>query len=245
VKSAAGYGYYRNDHLGTPQQVVGKNGGKVWEGEYRAFGGVKSETGSWDNRLRFPGQYYDQETGNYYNYFRDYDPATGRYLQSDPIGLDGGLNTYAYVKGNPLRYSDRFGLFLTSCDSSPQAAAVCAEAIQTAQGVGGSTAASTAKAAAAAAAGAAASSSSEKKCDDDDCDKLISEVKRALKQVRRSYRNQIRNKGKGTEAGHAESYHSYQRWLRKAIRNAEAKGCPVPVAAYDWAWRPFPPAGGV
>ncbi|MCP4553646.1 MAG: RHS repeat-associated core domain-containing protein [Bacteroidetes bacterium] len=65
---------------------------------------------AWDNPLRFPGQYYDQETGLYYNHYRYYNPETGRYITSDPIGLEGGLNTYAYVEGNPLIYADLYGL---------------------------------------------------------------------------------------------------------------------------------------
>jgi len=58
----------------------------------------------------FAGQYYDWETGLHYNYYRDYDPSTGRYVQSDLIGLGGGLNTYGYVNQNPLRYVDPLGL---------------------------------------------------------------------------------------------------------------------------------------
>lgn len=63
---------------------------------------------------RFPGQVYDKESSNHHNYFRDYDPQTGRYVQSDPIGLKGGINIYGYVNANPLTKFDRFGLMGTA-----------------------------------------------------------------------------------------------------------------------------------
>lgn len=99
------------DHLGTVRAVSQPNTANtvVWRWEGDQFGDVLP-TGNLIMPLRHPGQYYDVEVGTFYNYFRDYDPATGRYLQSDPIGLDGGLNTYGYVSANPLTLVDPKGL---------------------------------------------------------------------------------------------------------------------------------------
>lgn len=109
-------GYVHTDLLGTPRVITDTNGVVIWRWESTPFGvGGADEDPDGDGvyfvyNLRFPGQYFDEETGLHYNYFRDYDPSTGRYIESDPIGLDGGLNTFAYVTGNPLRWSDPLGL---------------------------------------------------------------------------------------------------------------------------------------
>ena len=61
--------------------------------------------------MRFPGQYFDQESGLYYNRFRYYEPQTGRYLSSDPLGQRTGPNVYEYAHNSPLKFFDSYGLF--------------------------------------------------------------------------------------------------------------------------------------
>ena len=106
----AGTYYYHNDHLGTPQMMTDTSATVVWQANYTPFGEADIIVEAVTNNIRFPGQYYDQESDLHYNYFRDYDPELGRYIQSDPIGLAGGINTYGYVGGNPINLTDPFGL---------------------------------------------------------------------------------------------------------------------------------------
>jgi RHS repeat-associated protein len=104
------------DHLNTPRSITNQSGNEVWRWDNtEPFGdSVPNDNplgfGAFEFNSRGAGQYSDQETGIIYNYFRYLDPARGQYGQSDPIGLRGGINGYAYVKGEPLRYIDPFGL---------------------------------------------------------------------------------------------------------------------------------------
>lgn len=102
--------FIHNDHLGTPQVVTDENQSVVWQADSQPFGEVEIVTNQVEQDARFPGQYIDAQTELLYNYYRDYDPTIGRYIQSDPIGINGGTNTYAYVESSPLNYIDPFGL---------------------------------------------------------------------------------------------------------------------------------------
>ncbi|CAN7172247.1 hypothetical protein LJR139_000252 [Variovorax paradoxus] len=118
-----------SDHLNTPRRLSNDSGQPVWQWSYSAFGEDKPTIAK--NRfanlditpnpgttslsevkfnLRYPGQYADEESGLFYNYFRSYDARTGRYSQPDPIGLDGGWNRFGYVDANPLLLTDPMGL---------------------------------------------------------------------------------------------------------------------------------------
>jgi RHS repeat-associated protein len=121
------------DHLGTPRLITDDSNKPVWQWPYSAFGNnkptgvlkatpnpkaaitnqpvlLKATNAAIEANLRFPGQYFDEESNLSYNYFRSYSASQGRYSQPDPIGLDGGLNRFAYVDGNPLSFTDPLGL---------------------------------------------------------------------------------------------------------------------------------------
>jgi RHS repeat-associated protein len=108
-----------NDHLGTPQKMTDSSGTIVWAADYKPFGEATITVSTITNNLRFPGQYYDAETGNHYNYFRDYNPVIGSYIEIDPLIVNprltaitalSRLRPYIYAINNPIRWKDFFGL---------------------------------------------------------------------------------------------------------------------------------------
>jgi RHS repeat-associated protein len=109
IKPGESVYYFHNDHLGTPQVLTDDTQAIAWKAVYTPFGEAAPSIQPVENPFRFPGQYYDQETGLHYNYFRYYNPQTGRYITPDPIGLWGGINLFGYVVSNPLRYIDPYG----------------------------------------------------------------------------------------------------------------------------------------
>ena len=130
MKVGDDYYFYHNDHLGTPQKLTSTSGAVVWSARYSSFGeAIVDPSSTITNNLRFPGQYYDQETGLHYNYHRYYDPGTGRYRTPDPthyIQARGNsvpclfsyilrstdeLNIYNYVHCNPSNFEDIYGLY--------------------------------------------------------------------------------------------------------------------------------------
>ncbi|WP_232442654.1 RHS repeat-associated core domain-containing protein, partial [Burkholderia ubonensis] len=109
--------YYHCDQIGTPLLMTDELGDVVWEASYKAWGEAREVIARASkaagitprNLLRFQGQQVDEETGLHYNRYRYYDPASGRFVSKDPIGLAGGINVYQYTS-NPVQWVDPLGL---------------------------------------------------------------------------------------------------------------------------------------
>ncbi len=100
--------FIRADHIGRPVFATNSAGVKVWTATYNPFGGVHTSTGDLPT-ARFPGQWFQSESGLHQNWMRDYDPTTGRYLQADPLGLVDGASVYGYVGQDPGKWIDPRG----------------------------------------------------------------------------------------------------------------------------------------
>ncbi len=128
--------FLHTDRLGTPQVSTTTSGAVAWRAAYQPFGTNTGTSGLFTQNLRFPGQYADAETGDYQNGFRDYDPSLGRYLETDPIGLAGGVNSFAYAAGNPIGVTDRSGLCPPCIVLAVEAAELAVESVEAAEVAG-------------------------------------------------------------------------------------------------------------
>ena len=110
VAEAATLYMVHSDHLGRPIRMTDSTKATVWQAQYKPFGEPVTISGTKANNLRFPGQYFQIETGFAYNWHRHYDPTTGRYTQPDPLRFVDGPSVYAYAGNSPVMETDRTGL---------------------------------------------------------------------------------------------------------------------------------------
>jgi len=247
------------DHLGTPRLITDDANQPVWQWPYSAFGAnkptgvlkatqkprqaftnepmlLKATNPAIGFNLRYPGQYFDEESNLNYNYQRSYQAAQGRYTQGDPIGLDGGLNRFGYEGGNSLSFSDPDGLAAAGAMYGGYVGSM-------AGGRFGPVGASFGRAA-----GAAIGSAIEDICEPESlCEKKRKEIEEWIVAMEKKYlelrldRNDLfGGPSTGTWEGHISRYNGMKIRLRKLIDEAVSMRCSVPPKAYELLARPAP-----
>ncbi|NSX55970.1 RHS repeat domain-containing protein [Parasulfitobacter algicola] len=244
VEGGAVY-FVRTDHIGRPVFATNANGGKVWEVLYLPFGGVQEKAGTPIN-LRFPGQWYQSESGLQQNWMRDYDPTTGRYIQADPLGLVDGASVYGYALQSPGRYVDPRGERSTSPAPPPVVPVIPTRPPVTSgqrkPPVGFPSTHPMASWPQMAPWPEPAPSDTQ--CTTRDCLDIYAKIWNAVREMNRRFTNQAANKNDLTFIGHTEAILSYQRYMRKLIDEAKRRGClHFDKRAHYYAWA-RPPAPG-
>ena len=252
------------DHLNTPRRLVQSDGQVAWQWAYSAFGEEQPTIAS--NRfantalnqsfgttsvpavtfnLRYPGQYFDQESGLHYNLNRSYDSGRGRYTQADPIDLHGGWNRFSYVGQNPLSFTDPEGLAALGSTAGGFIGGWGGGAVGGALGgppgavagrwVGGKL-------------GSLAGSAIEDFCvPESPCEKIRKEVDDWMVAMEKKYLEMILDRNglyyapsTGTWDGHVSRYNGMKRRLQTLVDKAVSNGCVVPPRAYELLARPAP-----
>lgn len=265
VLNGAGAGqalhYVEPDHLGTPRVVIdGVRNVPIWKWDItgEAFGATPpSQDPDGDSipfvfNLRFPGQRYDSNTNFNYNYFRDYDPSTGRYVESDPIGLGGGVSTYSYVGQSPLQGIDPFGLQAVPISPVtpglppllPNQNPASSNALDPADPYSS----------------LMPKASTSNQCPNDDCPPLLEKINNVvwgMKGMNSRWIAMAKDQynlyelarytnpggallGLGTWVGHIAKYEGLRVYLGALIRQAQNRGCAIPQSAWDAYLRPVP-----
>jgi RHS repeat-associated protein len=249
--------YLFADQVNTTREITNAAGVVVWRGDASEPFGVNAPNenpsgyGIFSYNPRFPGQYYDKETNLHYNYHRDYDPQTGRYIESDPIGIGGGINTYGYVGGNPVSRSDSQGLLWDELGTFTVTAAATVtkfNPITAAAGIGFGAGILTYQ---------ACHPDEGEKCKEIQADILeamgVIEGRLAdmyidhLKLYTLAYSspNPALPPNSGSWTGHQRAVESWQNRLRNLIPKALSMGCKVPPHAYTLAYAAIPTRPGV
>ena len=233
--------YVEPDHLGTPRAVIDPVRDVAvwsWDAKSEVFGNSPphqdpdADGTAFVLDMRFPGQRYDSATGLNYNYFRDYGMDAGRYAQSDPVGLDGGVSTYAYGLSSPLQNIDPTGQFAWLVIPGVCAAGGC-EAILGALGLS----AWMSSPAGQEAVGKAADALSDATCptDNDRCEIAKADARRIYNRLVVKRFPQFQSGGtRGRDAGHLQSIIQLQEALRDALRRVQLYCTPLPLEYNEW-----------